>query len=260
MLTESAIFLLLRDYDAVHSDIFKSLLRNYPDSIIFEIFLYPFFAKDTLFRIYGKYHTDVLLKYLHDCCDELAKYQLSIQRTKAFGGFLFKWGGLNKNEIRRINEPPYLPLRDFLKHELSLKWSDNAEIMLTEDVNKVRISHGLDSLQICLSQNKEEADLIIKGERIITLKISSYTNSEGTIVPWCVHKQAEAFEEIELEFLLGRIRTLIFVMVTNMYDKALILDQAFVKEDMELLCKDNKFVETIDDFKSIKESRARQYV
>ena len=129
VLTESAIFLLLGDYDAVHSDIFKSLLRNYPDSIIFEIFLYPFFAKDTLFRIYGKYHTDVLLKYLHDCCDELAKYQLSIQRTKAFGGFLFKWGGLNKNEIRRINEPPYLPLRDFLKHELSLKWSDNAEIM-----------------------------------------------------------------------------------------------------------------------------------
>ena len=49
-------------------------------------------------------------------------------------------------------------------------------------------------------------------------------------------------------------------MVTNMYDKALILDQAFVKEDMELLCKDNKFVETIDDFKSIIESRARQYV
>ena len=261
VLTDSAIVLLLRDYKAVYLDIFKSLLGNYPNSIIFDTFLYPFFAKKTLFRIFGTYHGDVLLKYLHDCCDEVAKYQLSNKTTKAFGDFLFKWDGLDRNVTQHINETNFVHLRDFLKHDLSLNWTDNAEITLVEDGEKMRISSGLNSLQICLSQNKEEADLIIKGQKKITLKISCYPDLEGNIFPWCVHKPAVVFEEIvKLQFLLGRIKTLVFTMLTNMYDKALFTNQAFLKEDMEILCKDRKFMQAINYLKSTLESKRKSVV
>jgi hypothetical protein len=97
-----------------------NFFRNYSDSMLFEIFLYPYFGKDILFAI-GDYLLWNLYQYLSICCNGIEKYlKYSKHKDIPVVGTVFSW-----NKVPGVDDEKLLL---HLKEIFNLESTDSYDI------------------------------------------------------------------------------------------------------------------------------------
>lgn len=128
-----------------------TFFRNYSDSMLFEVFLYPYFTKETLIAIGDSRFLIDLYRYLTRCCEEVEKYL----NSKESGGAMifspiFSWDNI--------------PGRDNQKLLAHLKEKFNLEKIQPVDIKKEDIEHG------------SKIILTISGEAPVIITLDNATN------------------------------------------------------------------------------------
>ena len=146
-----------------------TFLRNYSNSMLFEVFLYPYFTKETLIAIGESLFLINLYRYLTSCCEEVEKYL----NSKGRGGMIF-------SPIFSWDDVPGKDNQKLLAH---LKEKFNLEKMQPVDIKKEYIEQG------------SKIILTISGEAPIIITLDNTTNRVEII-----SREAKQSRYIRLEY------------------------------------------------------------
>jgi hypothetical protein len=163
-LSSSGIYFLISS-KILSFDQMKSLIENYTDFILFQLFLYPYVTSDTLLKIQDSFIFSRIALYLSECFEKIEDTinHLSHTYNQKNGNLtqpLFTWENVPKEDYETER------LRQFLKKRFHLDWLEKAEIKKSENLESITISYGMNSALIKLNNERTEAILTNKGTEL----------------------------------------------------------------------------------------------
>lgn len=235
-LTISGVYHLILRLRMTPWDVYKGILKNYDNDILFQQFVYPYIKQDTLLQMTDARLVLRVSSFLYECCREIERAVDSINTTinRHVMERVFAWQSVPGNENETNS------LREFLRRKYNASWVDQADFEKIQDDNTLRISHGSNSILITLDGTKTKATLKIKGEKEkrYEFMVEEHSNDSFSILAL-----SEPVEESEAKFLLSsvqqRIPTLIFDLASN----------AVTVSDFSILSKDEKFMQALKETK-----------
>jgi hypothetical protein len=242
-LSARGVYYLIANNTSLQYDILKNLLKNYGDHLLFQCFLYPCVNHMTLLKIGDSAIFSHTFSYLHDCCERVHEtiYMVSHTYNQQNGNVtrpLFSWDNISREEKEA--------LRSFLKIRLKRNWVDNAEVNKTDDGNSIKVSSGLNSLLITLSEDKTIATLSVRGKKL-------EFDVKGSNV-WASEVPPISLEEIHMRFFEGflqmRVQQFIFSLLSN-YGP----ERGSVSAAIRILSQDSKFMQALKEMKNQFEKR-----
>jgi hypothetical protein len=217
-------------------DVYKGILKNHGNDILFQQFVYPYIKQDTLLQMTDARLVLRVSSFLYECCIEMERAVDSINTTKNRHVMerVFAWQSVPGNENETNS------LREFLKRKFNASWVDHTDFEKIQDDNTLRISYGSSSILITLDGTKTKAALKIKGEKEKRYEFMVEEHSDDLLN---ILALSEPVEEIEAKFLLSsvqqRVPTLIFDLASN----------AVAVSDFSILSKDEKFMQALKETK-----------
>jgi hypothetical protein len=235
-LTISGVYHLILKLRMMPWDVYKGILKNHSNGILFQQFVYPYIKQDTLLQMTDARLVLRVSSFLYECCREMERAVDSINTTENGHGMerVFAWQSVPGNENETNS------LREFLKRKFNASWVDQADFGKIHDDNTLRISYRSNSILITLDGTKTKATLKIKGEqeKRYEFMVEEHSNDSFSILAL-----SEPVEEIEAKSLLSsvqqRIPTLIFDLASN----------AVTVSDFSILSKDEKFMQALKETK-----------
>jgi hypothetical protein len=153
--------------------IIKSILKNYDDNILFQLFLYSYVTKETLSQIIDSGFFSQIYSYLRQCCKEVELWFYSYIRNSIF----FNNGCLTEQVLVWPTESgsPYetTNLRDYLKRKLGFDWIYESKIKMLWDKDSLEIDGKL-TLSLDLIDNKTKAILKHNNRKIAEFLVRPY--------------------------------------------------------------------------------------
>jgi hypothetical protein len=163
-LSSSGIYFLIAS-KILSFDQMKSLIENYTDFILFQLFLYPYVTRDTLLKIQDSFIFSRIALYLSECCEKIEDTINYLSHTfNQKNGYLvqplFIWENVPKedDETKR--------LRRFLAAKFHWDWLEKAEIKKTDNLESITVSYGSNSALIRLNNERIEAILTHRGTEL----------------------------------------------------------------------------------------------
>ncbi len=202
----------------------NNFMKNYENSAVFELFLYPYFEKQTISTA-DVYLLTKLFKFVHDCCrhaDLAEKIPYMIPQ--------FSW-----NKVPGENDKELLTS---LKEVFRIEYLDNTKIEKTPDESTIRITTS-------------EIDIIIKLEREKGKAIAT-TDFDGKPRRY-EYKMLDLFSELTAfktvasnnEFVIKRLAEIaICVLVTEIGRESAHLQE---KNIHRILAEDTKFMTVLEE-------------
>ena len=96
-----------------------TFFRNHSDSMLFEVFIYPYFRKESLFAVGDRLLIEIY-RYLASCCDSIEKYLKSKSIDIQFFDPIFSWNNVPGKDNGK--------LLAYLKQLLNLESIEQANI------------------------------------------------------------------------------------------------------------------------------------
>lgn len=136
--------------------IFKALLNNYGENILFKLFLYPYLDKETLLAIQDSNLLSRIYLHLHQCCMDIGNISYFSRNATRSGQDLFIWQHVPTNEREKRH------LLNFLEERYALLWVKRASLAKSEDNNSLWIRGGANYVSIKLDKGKKTATMKVK--------------------------------------------------------------------------------------------------
>jgi hypothetical protein len=105
-----------------------TFFRNYSYSMLFEVFIYPYFRKESLFAVGDRLLIE-LYRYLASCCKGIEKYLKSKSIDIQFSDAIFSWNNVPGKDNGK--------LLAYLKQILNLESIEQANIKKEEDTDEL---------------------------------------------------------------------------------------------------------------------------
>lgn len=163
-LSSSGIYFLITS-KILSFDQMKSLVENYGDFKLFQLFLYPYVTRDTLLKIQDSFVFSHIALYLSECCEKIEDTinflrHTSNQKNGYLVQQLFIWESVpNKDDETK-------KLRRFMAAKFPWDWLEKAEIRKTENLESITITYGMNSALIKLNNERTGAILTNKGKEL----------------------------------------------------------------------------------------------
>jgi hypothetical protein len=236
-LTISGIFYLSIERKIMRWDIYKGILENYGNNILFESFLYPYIKRETAAHLIEIKVVSAVCLFLYECCKEIERAVESINTTKHKHVMkqVFIWERVpgDKNETASLTE--------FLEQRFHLKWLNRAVFKKISNDNTLRIFYKSNSVLITLNDTRTKAVMEIKGEnkqKGYEFIVESLPNGSLNIV--ALDKPIQEYQAKLLQASIEqRVPSLIFDLTIN----------ALSELDYSVLWKDEKFMQTLKETK-----------
>lgn len=205
-----------------HQLIIVSLLRNYPDNALFNIFLYPYFETNTLNENAVALFVDII-PYLSEICKIIIKsiHKLDTMKDMLIEGYwpenLFDWPLTYPEDKVRYDRffSTNGQLAKYLSKKLVLNWTKRDEILpkYDEDLITIRNNHLKSDTYIRISRSQNtvylkygENKLFFKLTRPNTENFVIYGKSDE-IYKDSLNKEIKEQSESKLVELIYKIRT-----------------------------------------------------
>lgn len=167
-------YLILTDKrPAPDHTIIKSLLKNYDDNILFQLFLYSYVTKETLSQIIDSGFFSQIYSYLRQCCKEVEFWFYSCITNSIFcnNGYLTEqvlaWPTESGTSYETTN------LRDYLKRKFGYDWIYESKIKMLREKDSLEIDGKL-MLSLDLINNKTKAILKHNNKKIAEFLVRPY--------------------------------------------------------------------------------------
>ncbi|MGI0042800.1 MAG: hypothetical protein ACRD47_03735, partial [Nitrososphaeraceae archaeon] len=181
-LNAKGIYYLFSKHENLDHEIFRSLLTNYGDHILFQLFVYPHISHQTLLKLQDSSIFTQLSSFLHKCCKRIEEAAIPLDKEyNSRGGdltsFLFDWDEVTNNEnVQRLHS--------FLKERFGWKWLDQANLRprdestleLYNKSNTILIERNKESNNkaILTFNGKKKYEFYIFNDRFLHVKIDKY--------------------------------------------------------------------------------------
>jgi hypothetical protein len=153
--------------------IISTLLNNYDDNILFQLFIYPYITKDTLSQIIDSDFFSQIYSYLRQCCKEVELWFYSCIRNSIFCNNdclteqVLAWPAESGTFYETTN------LRDYLKRKLGFDWIYESKIKMLWGKDSLEIDGKL-MLSLELINNKAKAILKHNNKKIAKFLVRPY--------------------------------------------------------------------------------------
>jgi hypothetical protein len=223
-------------YNLIHKQrffvkLFKKVLQNYEDNIIFKTLLYPYLERNTIFQIYDTRLLSVVCGYLYDCCEATETALDSINNVA---------GEYNKEEVFIWKDVPAVDnarLLTFLKRRFNLNWLDKAEIKKFEDGNTIMIRYRAKSLSIMLNDKKTSAELKINRKKVYEFVVNPLPDGYLSI-----GAPGETVKATYTKFFEGMVSSLVSNLIVTLALGAI----PGLGIGFEALAQDNRFMRLLE--------------
>jgi hypothetical protein len=160
-LTEHGILYILMNIDIFFiNEPLVHILKNYPDTIFFRKFLYPYLTRKTLHVLHDLYSKEILY-YLNNICTQVLHsmfwhYNLITEKhnatidSKYTQRHLFYWPKTNGGLLRNQNNSHKI-LKIYLYKEFSWEWVKDATVNFDYANNRIDLKNGPSSAIITIS-------------------------------------------------------------------------------------------------------------
>ncbi len=232
-LTVSGLVYLILEKQITYDYVIKGILRHYYYNALFELFVYPHIKQDTLKELTSFNALSPLSQFLYECCGQLknAVYELNEMKNQYLSEELFAWQSI-PNDMNATNV-----LRQFLKRELNLEWTDHAKFKKVGNGDKLSISHKNNSILIKLNYTKTKASLMINGKNKYEFTVSARGKKDSVLI--IGHDRHTS--EWTANFVIGYIQSRVSSFVCN-----LILSITSGSDDFRILSQDKTFMNTLE--------------
>lgn len=245
-------YILINNSDFLYGDL-RQFLKKYPDNILFQYFLYPYFEKTTLQEL--PYIHTAIIQYLEEV-SKLISNQLAWKNPEGnpSDGYrnysLFMW----EREDSKLNNAIYQDrkwdeLKRYLDNELGWNWVYNASF-IPEYVNNTLsiISNAISPTPtIFINSTKKDAVLKHKGNSYYIFNVLQ----AGNILDIC-GKLVPKSEHLNESFRNGLMLKLVMLLLNiNTYNNSIVLDRFYklnpnllnnAQENKKILSQDKKFI------------------
>jgi hypothetical protein len=198
-------------------DQMKSLIENYDDFILFQLFLYPYVTRDTLLKIQDSFIFSRIALYLSECCEKIEDTINYLSHTfNQKNGYLvqplFIWENVPKedDETKR--------LRRFLAAKFHWDWLEKAEIKKTDNLQSITITYGMNYALIKLNNGRTEAILTHRGTELYHFMVryagNHIVDTDEFLIPGRGTVRRSLRETYLLEFILFQQARIIDLIVS----------------------------------------------
>ena len=251
-LTEFGVYYLARNgklplakYTTI-TDLFKKLLRNYGDNILFKAVLYPYFKNETILNIYSSIYLYYIWLYLNNCCLRLENAIETEKNIQAGGEEIINWIDVAAGTTTQLKKLEDTRLMNYLHREFDVNWLENAEITKFDNDDILKISYKGKSITIELTEDRTKAILKIdrKKKKELNFDFLQFIN-----VPLEPHEEY-LVKSAALDKLDNLAIELAFALVTLPIDE----------HDIEVLSRDKKFMRLLDKTINTFESGSQSFL
>lgn len=143
------IYYLISDHGMQLDLLFKAILTNYGENILFQLFLYPYLDKSTILAIQDYSLLSRIYSYLYECCLDIENIFFMSGKSTYTTQEIFIWRDVpdSKIEIRR--------LFNFLRARFKLSWLENSVVTKLDDNRSLWIRQGANYVSIKLKNNNK---------------------------------------------------------------------------------------------------------
>jgi hypothetical protein len=243
-LSDKGVYFLVRNMELplskyiTISDLFRKLLANYGEDVLFINLLYPYFELGTIQHLVGSVHLYYIWRYLGSCCLQLQNTAEMKKNIEGGGEEIYIWGGVGgvaPGETKKLTELQDTRLLEYLHRNFHLDWLENAEITKFENDKILKIWYGSKSVVIVLDKSGAKAALKLNRRTAMELNVDNLRLGKS-ISPYSLNVPVGTDEinfNLELHDRINQLASeLALALVSLPTDK----------NDIEILSKDNKFI------------------
>jgi hypothetical protein len=167
-------------------ELFKILLKNYKNNILFHVILYPYLNVETILKMY---HSNIqfyaIWKYVRACCEAVLDALRTIKIAQGGGTPIYLWNHIHPGQKCQFKdvENKFAALKEYLESRYHLEWLIDSEVTKFEDDKTLKISHRGNSVIIELSKDGRKATLKLNRKVVQALNVSlSHSNDKNSSV------------------------------------------------------------------------------
>lgn len=176
------IYFISTDLNQIHDETVKFLLENYGHNLLFDLFLYPYFNRDTLLKnenIQIFYHLYTYIKEICDIlphhCEKLNSLVYETDKNGCMVDSIFFWP---LSPVLYDLTFDKTILKEYLRHAHAWDWISEANISSNYNINTISIKnpqHSQDVIELYIDTNGRKATLRLNGTIIDTFIIAVNT-------------------------------------------------------------------------------------
>jgi DNA-binding PadR family transcriptional regulator len=234
-------------------ELFKNLLTNHGNNILFKTVLYPYFKVSTLLNIYDSRYLYAVWRYLQSCCEEIEKAIEMKRNLEPWGQQIFIWQDVPPGHVMKLRDLEDKRLIDYLEQEFDLKWLSSSEVTKFENDDILKILYKNKSITIELLEDRRKAILKIDRKPMKGLNVNLLPTDTGLVV-FDINIPDDSREDYTSEFLESKIKYLASELVFSLFYVPI------SESDIRVIAQDDRFTKVVEQTRKVFERGIAEFL